>query len=228
MSLILFEIGSDTTSATLSALFYYLSQSPQCYFRLCQEIRSTFLQEDDIRSGLQLASCTYLRACLDETLRMSPAIPGTLWREEMSGPTAPSKPLVIDGHTIPKGVCVGVNTYCILHNEEYFPDPFTFKPERWLEVSGSGQADREAFAPFSLGARGCPGKSLAYLETSLVMAKTLWHFDFELAPSPSRNGSTPGARRVPKGVDNGDEFPMRDMFTALHDGPYLKFREIRN
>lgn len=158
---------------------------------------------------------------------MSPAIPGTLWREELSGETASSQPLVIDGHTIPKGVCVGVNTYCILHNKEYFPDPFKFKPERWLEDAGSGQADREAFAPFSLGARGCLGKSLAYLETSLVMAKTLWHFDFELAPCSPRNGTAPEVRGVPEGVENNDEFPIQDMFSAVHDGPYLMFREVR-
>lgn len=221
----LFEIGSDTTSTTLSALFYYLSHNPRCYSRLCQEIRSTFLQEEDIRSGLQLAHCTYLRACLDETLRMSPAVPGTLWREELSGSP---KPLVINGHTIPKGVCVGVNTYCILHNKRYFPDPFTFKPERWLEGEGFGQADREAFVPFSLGARGCPGRSFAYLEISLVMAKTLWHFNFELAPCSPRDGRVPEAQGVPKRLENNEEYPIQDMLAAVHDGPWLKFCELRN
>lgn len=224
----LFEIGSDTTSTTLSALFHYLSHNPRCYSRLCQEIRSTFLQEEDIRSGLQLSRCTYLRACLDETLRMSPAVPGTLWREEISGSADSSKPLVIDGHRIPKGVCVGVNTYSILHNEKYFPDPFTFKPERWLEGSGLGQADREAFAPFSLGVRGCPGRSLAYLEISLVMARTLWHFDFELAPCSPKDGTVPEARGMLNRLENNGEYPIQDMLAAVHDGPWLKFREIKN
>ncbi|KAG8409229.1 hypothetical protein J3458_019346 [Metarhizium acridum] len=109
---------------------------------------------------------------------MSPAIPGTLWREEVSGAKASAKPLVVDGHVIPRGVHVGVNTYSLLHNDEYFPEPFVFKPERWLDAA-SGQANKDAFAPFSLGARGCLGKSVAYMGTSLVIAKTLWHFDFE-------------------------------------------------
>lgn len=159
---------------------------------------------------------------------MSPAIPGTLWREELSGSADSSKSLVIDGHIIPKGVCVGVNTYCILHNQKYFPDPFTFKPDRWLEGSGFGQADREAFLPFSLGARGCPGRSLAYVEIGLVMAKTLWHFDFELAPCSPREGAVPEVQGVPKRLEDNDEFPMEDIFTAMRDGLHLKFRILGN
>ncbi|KAG8425884.1 hypothetical protein J3459_008674 [Metarhizium acridum] len=124
-------------------------------------------------------------------------------------------PLVVDGHVIPRGVHVGVNTYSLLHNDEYFPEPFVFKPERWLDAA-SGQANKDAFAPFSLGARGCLGKSVAYMGTSLVIAKTLWHFDFEEC---SVGGGVQQGR-------SGDEFRIRDMFSAVHDGPYLTFREV--
>lgn len=219
-------VGSDTTSTTLSALFFYLSRNPECYSRLCQEIRSAFSSDSEIRSGTQLASCTYLRACLDETLRMCPAVPGTLWREETLESKALSKPLVIDGHVIPEGTYFGVNTYALLHNEKYFRNPFAFKPERWLEGAAPGDANREAFAPFSLGIRGCLGKSIAYLGTSLVMAKTLWHFDFEM--SPRIKVSNPYKTELEAPMFGSDEFSFRDNFSASHDGPFLRFHELGN
>ncbi|OTA92489.1 hypothetical protein M434DRAFT_396371 [Hypoxylon sp. CO27-5] len=215
--------GSDTTSTTLSALFFYLTRNPDCYQRLAREIRSTFSDGSEIYSGPRLASCSYLRACIDETLRMSPALPGTLWREKAAG-VSPSEPLVIDGRIIPEGTQLGVNTYALLHNEEYFPSPFTFKPERWLDPE-SNQASREAFAPFSLGSRSCLGKSMAYLEVSLVMAKTLLQLDFDEAPGVRGAHLTRlSEKELGKGTERVKEFQMYDMFAAAHDGPFLKFR----
>lgn len=74
-----------------------------------------------------------------------------------------------------------VNVYCIMHNEDYFPDPFRFQPERWLDEASSENL-RRAFVPFGTGKAACLGKGMAYLETSLVVAKTLWYFEFSQAP----------------------------------------------
>lgn len=93
---------------------------------------------------------------------MSPPVPSTPWRQlsqaEKDGI------LIIDGHPVPKGISVGVNVYSLHHNEEYFPDPFKFSPERWLESvpdSPDGLTAsrnmRNAFCPFSIGARSCAG-----------------------------------------------------------------------
>ncbi|KAI1137182.1 cytochrome P450 [Hypoxylon sp. FL0543] len=215
--------GSDPISTTLSALFFYLAKNPQCYQRLAREIRSTFSDDAEIRSGARLASCSYLRACIDETLRMSPPVPSTLWREKVAG-DANSEPLVIDGQLIPEGTQLGVNIFALLHNEEYFPEPFVFKPERWLDPE-SNQASRDAFAPFSLGARSCLGRSMAYLEISLVTAKTLLHFDFEEAPgSPGSHMTGLSEEELGKGAEGAKVFQICDMFAAAHDGPFLDFR----
>ena len=47
---------------------------------------------------------------------MSPPVPGTLWRQQASDDYG-DKPIVIDGHVIPRGTYVGVNTYALHHNE---------------------------------------------------------------------------------------------------------------
>ncbi|RYC57327.1 hypothetical protein CHU98_g8890 [Xylaria longipes] len=225
-AIVLMVAGSDTTATALSATFFYLSRNPGCYEKLCNEIRSTFASGEEIKAGPQLAGCRYLRACLDESMRMSPSVPGTLWRIQDPGD---EQPLVIDGHLVPKGTLMGVSAYAIHHNEEYFPDSFTFKPERWLAAGTSSEEDaaakrmHDAFAAFSTGSRACAGKALAYMESTLVLAKTLWYFDFKSAPGNlgEVGGGKPGS---PPGRSRPDEYQLEDIFTATHDGPYLMFQ----
>ncbi|KAI0838858.1 cytochrome P450 [Hypoxylon sp. FL0890] len=214
-----FGAGGDTTGTALAGAFFYLSRNPSCYQKLAAEIRSSFKSADEIRIGKELTSCRYLRACIDETLRMASPSATTLWREQ--DPAADqSQPLVIDGHMVPQGTMVGVNIYTLHHNAEYFPNPFMFRPERWLE--GNDHA-RAAFTPFSIGPRSCGGKSLAYAEISIVLARTLWYFDFEPAPGPlgKVGEGTPGRM---DGRDREDEFQIHDVFGACTDGPNLVFR----
>ncbi|KAI0389258.1 cytochrome P450 [Xylariaceae sp. FL0594] len=179
--------AGDTTKTAIAALFFYLSRNPRCYKKLADEIRSRFRNGGEIH----------------EALRMSPPVPGILWRE----PYASDRPFTVDGHVVLPGTTVGVNIYSLHYNEEYFPEASVFNPERWL---AGGQAVREAFVPFSTGPRGCAGKAMAYLEISIFMAKVLWYFDFGLAESEKAR---------PRGV-----FKLRDNFTSSHDGPCLDFR----
>ncbi|KAK9794166.1 putative Cytochrome P450 [Seiridium cardinale] len=174
--------AGETSKSALSATFFYLSRNPGCYRKLADEIRSTFSSGSDIR-GTSLAGCRYLRACIDESLRISPPGPGIFWRERAAD-DSDSQPLVIDGHVIPPGTVFGLNTYSLHHDENYFPDSFAYIPERWLGSDESTKRANNAFAAFSVGARACAGKSVAYLEMGLVIAKTLWHLDFEAAPGP--------------------------------------------
>lgn len=59
-------------------------------------------------------------------------------------------------------------------------------PERWLEGNKEYAGDkRGARQPFSVGARNCVGKTLAYAELRLVLANLIWHFDMEIAPESS-------------------------------------------
>lgn len=211
-------LGGTTLSAALCAVFFYLSRHPTVYARLAAEIRTTFSSGRVIKGGPELSGCKYLRAVIDETLRVAPPFLGTFWREPHF---SCAEPFVVDGQVIPCGTLVGVNPYCLMHNEAYFPEPFEYRPERWL-VPDTG-AMREAFAPFSLGETGCLGKAMAYLETSLVVAKTLWYFDFEKAPGEAgklgegQPGRTDGRGRT-------DEYQLYDLAVADHDGPNLIFK----
>jgi cytochrome P450 len=66
---------------------------------------------------------------------MSPPIGSTLMREVMSGG------LTADGERFPPGADIAVPHYALQHDEQYFTDPFTFKPQRWLSTDSSNMID---------------------------------------------------------------------------------------
>ncbi|KAF2840589.1 cytochrome P450, partial [Patellaria atrata CBS 101060] len=122
---LLIAAGSDGVALTLSGCLFYLLRNPHTYEKLVAEIRSAFDDAEDIGMP-KLASLTYLTACIDETLRISPALPSAMPREVLPGG------LSVDGLHIPSGIDVGVAAYCIQHNSTYYPSPWAFRPERWI------------------------------------------------------------------------------------------------
>lgn len=62
--------GGDTTAAAIAAFFFYISRksNAEAYKKLAEEIRSSFSSAAEIQSGPKLASCHYLRACIDEAM----------------------------------------------------------------------------------------------------------------------------------------------------------------
>ncbi|KAI0484908.1 cytochrome P450 [Xylariaceae sp. FL0804] len=227
--------GGTTTATAMSTIFYYLSRNPSAYARLASEVRTTFSAGAEIRQGPRLSSCRYLRAVIDESLRIAPPTPGVMWREQdpLGEDDNSTRPLVVDGHVIPPGTLVGVGLYSLMHNPAYFPEPFSFRPERWLPAGEQEQEEeqeqearalmRRAFIPFILGDRACAGKAVAYLEMSLTVAKTMWYFDFEKAPGALGEVGS-GRVGAAAGRDRPDEYQLYDSFMADHEGPNLIFR----
>lgn len=94
--------------------------------KLQGELRSTFTNVEEVRIGEKLSSCHYLRACLDEAMRLSPSIGGVLPREVLHDG------LTIGDDHFPEGTDIGIPIHALHHNEYYYPDPYVFKPERWI------------------------------------------------------------------------------------------------
>ncbi|KAK5710285.1 hypothetical protein LTR17_018991 [Elasticomyces elasticus] len=219
-SLSLIGAGADTVAAILSGALFYLARYPTALRTVTSELRLAFQSLEEVRSGSRLDSCVYLDACIEETLRLAPVVPAQLPREVMKGG------IVIDGQFVSEGIVIGVSAYVIHHNEEAFPDPWSFRPERWIEAGGVSKEDlslaREAMCPFSLGKRGCIGKRLAYVEIRIAIASLLWSYDLEEAKSAGLNGG--GGPNLEEGRRRRDEFQLLDCFGSDRAGPILRFR----
>ncbi|OJJ38166.1 hypothetical protein ASPWEDRAFT_312186 [Aspergillus wentii DTO 134E9] len=215
---VLMIAGSDTTSTSLAATIFYLVRTPRAMEQLKKEIREAFESVEDIISGPKLNELVYIKACIDEAMRLCPAVPGAPPREVMEGGA------MVDGVYLPAGTDCGTPTYSIHRQEEYYRAPGAFLPERWIEgatcqtATGSWQVSKEeieqarrAFCPFSIGPRGCIGKSMAFMEMRLTIARVLFLFDIELADRT--------------GEDEEGHFALVDHFTSAKDGPNVTFKK---
>lgn len=220
--------GSDTTSTALAATLFYLVRTPEALHKVATEVRARFADVEDITQSATLSGCAYLRACIDEAMRLSPSVGGIVPREVLAGGAA------VDGVHVPEGTVVGVPHYAIHHNPEYFAEPFRYVPERWiagaeLRAGGGGvvgEADvaraQAAFCPFSVGPRGCIGKGLAYVEMTISLARTLWLY--EVRRSVGVVDTAEGRSGAEWGRDKTDEMQLMDTFTSCKEGVMVDFR----
>ena len=148
--------------------------------------------------------------------------------------------ITVDGHKLPAGIDIGVSHYAIQHNPSYYPQPWDFKPERWiageevnftLPASRSSTVSKEdvaiaksAFTPFSVGPRACIGKNLAYAELLLALGRTLYLYDIRLAPGTHVGEGQFGELGKEVGRERVGEYQLRDSFTSLKNGPMVEFR----
>ena len=202
-------------------MFFYLGHNPDAYAKVAQEIRAAFPSVDAIRAGPVLNSCVYLRAAINETLRMSPVVAQPLWREADPGGCT------VDGEFIPAGLDVATNIFSLHHNASIFPDPYTFKIERWIvDPMKDEEEEKERlkelnknWAPFSLGSRQCIAKNFALMELSLAMANVFWRLDFEVVGKLGE-----GAKGMGEGREREGEFQLKSYFTSYMEGPMVRFK----
>ncbi|KAF8893050.1 cytochrome P450 [Infundibulicybe gibba] len=175
--------GRDTTACTLTFAIYMLSEHPHIADRLRAEIlkvvgktqRPTY---DDVRE------MKYLRAFINETLRLYPAVPvdGRSSKEStVLPPAAPGqKPLYVPAHT------EIIYSVMLMHRRKdlWGPDALTFDPDRFID-SRLGKyltPNPFIFLPFNAGPRICLGQQFAYHEVSFFLVRLLQQFSrFSLA-----------------------------------------------
>lgn len=152
-SRLIIKAGSDTSSTGLASCCFHLVRNKQVLDKLTKEICSVFANVEDITyAGNALPHLPYLPTCIGETLRISPPVLRHLPSEVGPGGAT------VDGMFFPPDTVVSISTYALHHKEEYYPDPSTYSPERWIvnatdDVSarvpqgGSRRLQRSVLAP---------------------------------------------------------------------------------
>jgi cytochrome P450 len=119
-----------------------------------------------------LGSLKHMDAVISETLRLySPAL--AIARIASRDYTFNS-----DGKQIifKKGVAIRIPTYGLHRNPAYFPEPDSFKPERFFPENRTHHP--YAYLPFGGGPRNCVARRLALMEAKLALMHAVYNFKF--------------------------------------------------
>ena len=141
--------GHETTASSLAWAFERLTREPDVLARLREEV--------DAGDGDE-----YLTATIQETLRRRPVLPAP-------EPRFVKQPIEIGGRTYPPGIALVASAYLIHHDPAIYPDPYAFRPERFLDE----QPGTYTWIPFGGGRRRCLGASFAMVEMKIVLRAVL-------------------------------------------------------
>lgn len=167
--IIFFVAGYDTTNTTFCHLVYYLSKHPEWQDNLFEELS----QIDNGLSYENLTNQPVLNAVIKETLRLNP--PLSEFNREANEDFYFEQLKIM----IPKNTMILIQPYAIHRNADYFDDPESFRPERWLSDNPDPHG---AYIPFGIGNRLCVGMRFALNELRFGLAHFVLNYRVKANP----------------------------------------------
>lgn len=164
--------GTESMNTTIEWAMCELLQNPKAMMKIKAELARVVgtnkkLEENDVDN------LHYLRATVEETLRLHPPLPLLVPRKAIRDTN-------FMGYIIPKDTQVFVNAWAIQKDEENWEDALSFKPKRFLNSKIGFKGLNFEFLPFGAGRRICPGLPLVENMMPLILASLLHRFDWEL------------------------------------------------
>jgi cytochrome P450 len=147
--------GHETTANSLAWAWERLVRNPTPHEALVDAVRSGDGAEERVE------------ATIIETMRSRPVIPIIGRRVTV--------PWQLGDYAIEPGTAIAMSILLVHHREDVYPDPFAFRPERWLGRK-PGTYD---WIPFGGGIRRCLGAALAMAEQRVVLTTMAKRLDLE-------------------------------------------------
>jgi cytochrome P450 len=156
--------GHETTANQLAWAWERLVRTPDAHDRL----------RDAVRSGENADAV--VEATIQEAMRVRPVIPVTGRRVRA--------PWRLGDFGVPADTPIAISILLLHHREDLYPDPFAFRPERWLDHDGGVlKPGTYEWLPFGGGTRRCLGAALAMAEQRVVLSMMAGRLELE-APTP--------------------------------------------
>ena len=156
--------GHETTANSLAWAWERLVRNPAAHEALREAVRSGENAEEQVE------------ATIVESMRSRPVVPFIGRRVTV--------PWQLGAYAVSADTPIGMSILLVHHREDLYPEPFEFRPERWLDGRKPGTYE---WIPFGGGIRRCLGAALAMAEMRVVLEATARRLDLEAAePEPER------------------------------------------
>ena len=158
--------GHETSTTGIAWAFYGILSNPKTCSKLQNELRQ--LAETDEKLLQNLDKLVYLDAVVKEALRLTPVLPNLV--------RVVNEDYTLGEYRLPKGAIIAPCIYLTHRDPEYWDEPDTFMPERFLNTTEKPFT----YFPFGHGIRRCIGAAFAQYEMKIIIAKILLNRDLSL------------------------------------------------
>ncbi|RUS73984.1 hypothetical protein EGW08_018252, partial [Elysia chlorotica] len=159
--------GYETSGAVLAYFFHELAKHPELQGRLLEEINDAIGKRNIDYETIQ--DLPLFDAVFDEVLRLYPTASFITTRKA-------SEERQYGDVKIPAGMNVLANVWALHRDPEFWDDPETFNPDRWLIDRNSKRKSSFTYLPFGAGPRHCIGMRFATIEAKITMVKIVQNF----------------------------------------------------
>ncbi|KAJ6546664.1 cytochrome P450 [Mycena vulgaris] len=202
--------GVHSTSGIIQWFLALIPSHPEVQRRAHEEL-DRVIGRDSWPSAEDEARLPYIRAIIKEVQRVH----APFW---MATPHCSTEDYEYNGMFIPKDTVMVLNCFTMHHNEERYPDSYTFNPDRYMgdnlscaeSAKLSNVMERDHWT-FGAGRRICPGLAVAERELWLAISRILWTFTVKALPSE------PISLEEYEGMSGRTPLPFRVVFESRHE-----------
>jgi cytochrome P450 len=171
-TLAMYLAGQNTTTFTICATLHLLAEHPEIQEKMRQEVFRVFGKEEYINGKFQtptndeLNKLEYTYAVMQESMRLYPAVSLLTHREAQ-------KDVIYKNHIIPKGTIVYSCIYAMHRNADFFKEPNTFDPSRYLNGGVDTTKFDSNWFTFSKGSRICIGAGYSITWQKILLSNII-------------------------------------------------------